>query len=432
MAEILPLRAWRYSDKLNIPMEELVSPLFDVAKPDQLKKLYLKPYNSIHLTLPGKELEGTEPSKVLNAWKIKEIILQDEEPGIYVYYQFFKLQNSHKEYCRKGFIAQIKAYDWKEKAILRHEDTIASSVEDRIKILRETQIQSSPTHGLYHDDSFQLESYMDEAIQTPLYDIEDYQGVREVLTRITDHKIISKFINLIDSKSIILADGHHRLQAAIEYKNLCKSQNPNHDGTEAYNYHMMYFSNSSSDNIKILPTHRLFKNLNLNKEDLLNQAKKYFNISKLNKYEDANVELIKSKWQYILITKNSAYHLTFKTELFHEFANSIPQIVKELDLSVLHFFFVEKVLGIPLEQQRFSGSIEYESNVKICQEKLNTNEVNLAILTRALKMDEILNVCDSGYTLPQKSTYFYPKLLSGLLFGSIREKEFKLPYHNFQ
>ncbi|UCS95925.1 DUF1015 domain-containing protein [Echinicola marina] len=429
MAEILPLRAWRYNENLGIPLEQLVSPLFDVASAKQLMKLYQFPFNSIHITLPDK---AAKPGKIIKKWKHDAILIQDREPAIYVYYQYFTLPNDNKEYCRKGFIAQIKAYNWEEKVILRHEDTIPSSVSERVQVLKETLMQSSPTHGLYEDKTFHLEKYMDDAMKIPLYDIIDDLGVRDVLARITDPMIVKKFLGLIKSKKIILADGHHRIQAAIEYKNKCTRKNPYHNGKEGYNYHMMYFTNSSSNNLKILPTHRLLKNIQLTEKETLTKAKKYFDLIPLSQHDIAHPNQIKSKWSFILLTKKSSYGMLFKRELFKDFTISAPAMLKELDISILHFFFVDKTVGIPLNQQRYSNSIEYANDLEVCQQKLSKEEVAMVLLTRAIKIEEIIKVCNSGHILPQKSTYFYPKLLSGLLFGSIKEEEFNYPYYNYQ
>src|SRR5690606_2280096 len=178
---------------LSEQIEELTSPLFDVVSQKQLEALYKNDKNSIHLSVPKGDNPAIEAKKTLKKWKKEGVILRDKIPGIYVYYQYFTLSGDPKEYCRKGFICHIKAYDWEEQMVLRHENTIPKAVNDRIDILRETGFQSSPTHGLYHDPEFLLEQYMDEAISAPLYDIEDYQGVREVLGVIHDAKIIRQF-----------------------------------------------------------------------------------------------------------------------------------------------------------------------------------------------------------------------------------------------
>src|SRR5690606_3504040 len=269
MTEILPIKAWRYHSRLNSQIEELTSPLFDVVSSKQREALYQNQNNSIHLSVP-KGLQPALTARItLDRWKKEQVIVQDRLPGIYVYYQYFRLPGDEEEYCRKGFICHIKAYDWKEKCILRHEDTIAKAVDDRKELLAQTGIQSSPTHGLYQDPNFLLEKYMDEAVSDPLYDIEDYQGVREVLGVIHDAKIISKFCSLIRDQRIVLADGHHRLEGAIAYKQQQQALNPSHTGREGYNYHMMYLTNAAAKGLKILPTHRLIRGLQQDEKSLI-------------------------------------------------------------------------------------------------------------------------------------------------------------------
>ncbi|MEP0710650.1 MAG: DUF1015 domain-containing protein, partial [Algoriphagus sp.] len=249
MAEILPLKAWRYAESLTPKMEELTAPLFDVVSARQRQLLYENPLNSIHLSVPTGEDPAQNALETLIKWKSTHIIQQDIQPGIYVYYQYFRLPGEHDERCRKGFIAQIKAYDWSDQVILRHENTISSAVNDRIELLRKTQIQASPTHGLYEDCDEQLEHYMDEAILNPLYELEDYQGVREVMGLIQDPEVISHFLRVLKDKQVILADGHHRLEGAIAYRKAMQGTLP--EATwKGYEYHLMYLTNTSGNHLK--------------------------------------------------------------------------------------------------------------------------------------------------------------------------------------
>jgi uncharacterized protein (DUF1015 family) len=184
MPEILPIRPWRYNPSLSQSIDSLTSPLFDVVSEKQRKALYQHPYNSIHMSVPQETPAAA--GKRLAQWKHQGILAQDRLPGIYVYYQYFKLAGSPKEHCRKGFMCHIRVYDWEEQVILRHENTIPQAVNDRIALLENTQLHASATHGLYTDPTFELERYMDEAIQQPLYETEDYQGVRDVMACIQD------------------------------------------------------------------------------------------------------------------------------------------------------------------------------------------------------------------------------------------------------
>ncbi len=428
MAKILPLKAWKYHPKYRNQIEELTSPLFDVVSAAQREELYANPINSIHLSVPLGTDPGAHASQLLKRWKEEQVIVQDELPGIYVYYQYFKLPGSDEEICRKGFIAQIYAYDWEDKVVLRHENTIANAVNDRLDLLRATEFQPSPTHGLYEDPAYTLEKHMDEAIQHPIYDLEDYQGVREVLAVIHDAIIIQKFIHLISEKAIILADGHHRYEGAVAYRKEATLLNENHTGKEGYNFHMMFFTNALSPNLKILPTHRIFYDFDLASDDFISRLSTYFTIKKLNDADEIEGLILQKKWAFGLLIKNQVYKIILKPECMAQMPTGIEAVVKELDLMVLHYFFVEKVLGIALENQRFSQQITYERNLSKCIRQVENGKASFAVITKELNMRQVLEVCRSGAIMPQKSTYFYPKALSGLLFASIQENEFIFPY----
>jgi uncharacterized protein (DUF1015 family) len=431
MAEILPLKAYRYHSGFKDQMEELISPLFDVVSPQQREALYQKQYNSIHLTVPRGDNPAEAANELLQNWKASKIIQQDEQPGIYVYYQFFRLPGNDNESCRKGFIAQIKAYDWSENVVLRHENTIASAVNDRIELLKATSFQPSPTHGLYEDPNHVLEDLMDKAIEDPIYDLEDYQGVREVLAVIHDAPTIRLFLETLKDKQVILADGHHRYEGAIVHRKECMAANPEHTGNEGYNYHMMYFTNAHSKDLKILPTHRIFYGIDLSEAALIEKLKPYFSIRKLNDVDEIGELILQKTWAFGLVFKDQAYKIILLPEVLPQFEASLPDVVKHLDLMLLHFFFIEKVLGVPLEEQRYWDGLKYERNLRKCISEVDSGKASFSIITREVAMSQVLEVCRTGYTMPQKSTYFYPKTLSGLLFASIAAEDFEFPYEAF-
>src|SRR6478736_7826143 len=237
MAEIKPINAWRYDERVVGDIGSVTAPLFDVVSDKQRASLYQNPLNSIHLSVPQQPDAANRALKLLTKWKNDGTILQDKLPAIYVYYQYFKLAGDPKENCRKGFVCHIRTYAFEENVILRHENTIPHSVNDRIELLSKTELHVSPTHGLYTDATFELEKYMDEAISSPVYETEDYQGVRDVLAVIQDAEVIRKFIGSIKSKTIILADGHHRYESSLVHMQNCKRNNPKHTGNEGYNFH---------------------------------------------------------------------------------------------------------------------------------------------------------------------------------------------------
>ncbi|MBA4302086.1 MAG: DUF1015 domain-containing protein [Cyclobacterium sp.] len=430
MAEILPLKAWRYNEKLAQNLEDLTAPLFDVVSTKQREVLYGNPLNSIHLSVPQGENPSENAQKILLRWKSEGVLDQDSLPGIYVYYQYFRLPGDHEERCRKGFIAQIKAYDWEENQILRHESTIVSAVNDRIDLLRATEIQASPTHGLYEDESTELEFHMDAAIASPLYELEDYQGVREVLGVIHDAKVISRFLAVLANKKVILADGHHRLEGAIEYRKLQQNAFPE-SKWKGSDYHLMYLTNVHGNHLKILPTHRLFYGLDLSEAELLDRIGLWFDIRPFGDADELVNYTFQRKWSFGLILSEEAYVIKFKPDRFEEVRPELPESLRNLDLVILHHILFEKILGLNGEQQRKSDQLAFERNFSRCVREVRFGKASFAIITREIELEQVLEVCKSGAVMPQKSTYFYPKALGGLLFGSIKQEEFDYDYGAF-
>jgi uncharacterized protein (DUF1015 family) len=431
MTQILPFRAWRYNQELSRNIDDLASPLFDVVSEKQRKALYQNPLNSIHISVPQPPYPADRAALLLEEWKTKKVIQQDKIPGIYVYYQFFRVPGVSKEFCRKGFISNIRLYPWEANVILRHENTIPSAVNDRIEILEKTELNVSATHGLYTDDTFELEKYMDEAILTPILETEDYQGVRDVLGVIHDAKVINRFIQLIRDKNIILADGHHRYEGSLANMHQQKRANPNHTGNEGYNFHMMYLTNTESDDLKILPTHRLVHGIrDFDETTVVNKLKEDFTV-KLIEDADTIQEIISGKrWAFGLLFSENAYKISLKPESLKKMKWPFPEEVKMLDLTVMHYFILEKVLGIPGKEQRKSPNISFDRSFFDCLKKAIKKEVDMAVITNEVTIEEVKKICKSGFTMPQKSTYFYPKVICGFLFSSIKGSEFKTPIYS--
>ncbi len=432
MPEIKPLRAWRYNQNLSTAIDDLTSPLFDVVSEKQRKALYQNPYNSIHLSVPQGVDAANHAHHLLDQWKASGVIVQDKLPGIYVYYQYFTLYGSSKELCRKGFVCNIRVHAWEDDVILRHENTIPKSVNDRIELLRKTKLNVSPTHGLYTDAAFELETYMDEAIRNPIYEAEDYQGVRDVLAVIHDADVIKKFMNALATKQVILADGHHRYEGSLVNMQQQQKANPHHTGNEAYNFHLMYLTNTEAGDLRILPTHRLIKDLpNFSEDQILKKLEHDFTIKPVEDADTLNEIIAGKPWAFGLMFKENAYKLRLKPEALATMTWHFPDVVKKLDLTVMHYFIIEKALGIPGKDQRKSENIFFDRSFSDCLKRVLQDEAQLAIITNEVSIEDVKNVCHSGATMPQKSTYFYPKVICGFLFASIKEDEFYTPAYSW-
>lgn len=426
MAEIKPFRAFRYNAALSQDIESLTSPLFDVVSDKQRQTLYKNPLNSIHISVPL----GTDPAEnagvTLDQWKRDGILVSDPLPAIYVYYQYFTLPGSPHQYCRKGFICHIRTYDWDEKVILRHENTIPRAVNDRVALLEKTMLHVSPTHGLYSDPTFELEKFMDQTIVDPLYETEDYQGVKDVLGVIQDAGVIRKFIEMLADKTVILADGHHRYESSLLLKH--KMQSDASTGKEGFNYHLMFLSNMDSDDLRILPTHRLIHGLeDFSEEKVLRKLAPCFTIKPIEDPDTLYEIILGKQWAFGLVFRDNAYKVRLNPEAFLDFHWPFPDEIKRLDLTVMHYFIIERALGIPGKEQRQSRNISFDRSFADCLAKVQKEEAQMAIITKDVAMDEVKRVTQSGFTMPQKSTYFYPKIICGFLFSSIREEDFAVP-----
>lgn len=422
MAEIRPFKAWRFHPKLTKTIGQHTSPLFDVVDDNQRKRLYKNEFNSIHLSVPLGENPADQAAITLKKWQDNKVIVQDPKPALYAYYQYFNLPGDRKTYCRKGFISFIRAHSWDEKVILRHENTIPKAVNDREALLHKIKLNVSATHGLYTDPYFELEKHMDEAMKNPIYDEEDYQGVRDVLAIIEDPTVIQQFIDKVANQQIILADGHHRYEGSVAYRQAMTAQNPNHTGDEWYNFHMMFLTNTEAHDLRILPTHRLLKGLqDLDDVWLLEQIDRYFTIKEIADPSMLNEVILGKKWAFGLLMEDQAYKIRLKPEVFKMMDWNFPPEVKELDLTVLHYFIIERILGIERDDQRSSENLEFERSYSACVSKVLRKEAQVAFITNDISIEEVKKVCRSGYTMPQKSTYFYPKVVCGFLFGDISE-----------
>jgi uncharacterized protein (DUF1015 family) len=421
MAKIRPFRAWRYNSELGAAIDEYTSPLFDVASERQIEVLRKNQQNSIHLTLPMGPDPAQRAKKTLASWKRNKVIIQDENPAIYVYYQYFNLQNESKLHCRRGIIAMVKYPEKQDPSVdqvLIHESTISDAVESRKELLVETELCTSPTHGLYNDPDHILEPMMDECIKSPLYDVTDYQGVRDVIGVIDDSESIKKVVALIAKKQIALADGHHRYQAGLDYRDEHGNE------SEARNFHLMYLTNSHTDDFRILATHRLIHKMDISAAVFLSQAQEFFDIIEIVNAYDLNAVILGKKWTFGILLKDHAYQLSLKDEMVKEFDATLHEVVRSLDVVVAHTFIIEKILKLPKPVDLTAIEVSFESNFSECLAKIDHNKAKMAIIINEISAAEVFHVGEKGAIMPQKTTFFYPKVVGGYLFGTIKDDEF--------
>jgi uncharacterized protein (DUF1015 family) len=423
MAFIRPFRAWRYNEAVVHDVNLRFSPLFDVVTPAQLAELYTLPDNSIHLSVPRSVEEAVS---CLTRWKAEGIIAQDPLPGIYVYYQRFRLFGEKREFVRKGFVAMVRMGE--NGDIVEHEATIQSSVEERTRMLDKLAMNVAPTHGLYDDASFELEAIMDSCMEHPLNVHIDYQGVINQLGIIQNPVEIAQFVKVIGQGKVYLADGHHRLQSSRLLQEEYRQQGKLQSGDSMVNYHLMFLSNLRADDLRILPIHR---GINLPNKigdpgPLMGRISPWFSITEitLNKvpvYEDIRGR--KNTMGMVIGQRHFRLQLREEVDPLRDIPLDLPVSVKSLDYTILHYFVFDQALGIPYEAQKGRREISYVKDYGTAMKQALADPHRIIFIMNELTMEQVMHVCEEGNIMPPKSTYFYPKVVCGLVFASIDDNE---------
>ena len=431
MAIIRPFRAWRYNEAVVKDIDRKFSPLFDVVGPEELQQLYKIPNNSIHLSVP-RSLKQAKAKTI--EWKSKEVIMQDPLPGIYIYYQYFWLYGDPKRYVRKGFICMIRMDDEQTKSepgIILHENTITSSVKDRCEVLEATLLNIAPTHGLYEDPENSLEKLMDSYIEHPYYEHIDYQGVTNKLAIVQNKEDIQKFLRALKGKPVYLADGHHRFASSELLKKKLKEEGQLTQDDSIVNYHLIYLTNLYASDISILPIHRVVHLTTAPDEtELLHKLADYFEITDATNFRAPLYEELQTGISFGMALGNKQYLLRLLPSIkpATDIPLKLPVPVKNLEYTILHYFIFDRILGMEYSTQTGNDSIEYIKDYNRAMTMAKENPATLSFITRGLSLKNMLDVCNAGSLMPQKSTYFYPKVICGPVFASIDEKENDSPF----
>lgn len=409
MATIIPFKAWRFTDLNQSNYQSYLAPLFDVISKSEREDLYKEPNNVVHVSVP-KEVDSAK--KCWKSWKGASVVKQDPNPALYIYEQSY-LQNG-QQFKRTGIVVLIKIKDWGEGEILRHEATMPFSVDERLHLLKETELMASPTHGLYSDPR----GLLDEVIlQSGRKQVVSFQTdhTREEVFVIESPEAIEKIQEFLSRQKVILADGHHRMQSSIE---LMKLSGKKHEG---HNYHLMFLSKLEDPGLQILPTHRLFaKQANFNSINFFKKLKKHFVIKEIEK-----ISMPTEEQCFVMLMASGVFELRLKSEFIGIVPWQFPDVVKQLTLTTLHYFVFEYSLGIQGQTQSQNRDISYERDKRYCIEQVSNGSMEMAFFCPPVAVDTVKEVCFSGSTLPQKSTYFFPKLISGLIFAGINSEDFR-------
>jgi len=441
MAYITPFRALRYDPKRVTPASVVTQP-YDKITPESQERYYAaSPYNLVRLILGNRESTDhdqenvyTRASAFFRNWRREGIFLQDPQPSIYAYSQRFLVPGTTREAERRGFIALGRVEDYSANVVFRHEQTLAKPKADRLDLLRATRAHFGQIFMLYNDTG-EIDGLLAQETP-PTTEVTDEYGVLNRIWKVSDPSLIDLVRGKMRDKKLIIADGHHRYETALNYRNERRTATPQLVGaprerasaailrTETeeapYEMVMMTFVNMNSPGLVVLPTHRVVHGLqSFTPEAFQSVARAYFNVEEVDPSVDATraTAILREAGHVgtalLAATTTSVFLLHTPKAPASMFPGlSIRQ--QALDVVQLHKVLLEGVLELSEESIRNQQNISYVRDAGEALATVRSGKANVAFLMNPCRMEQVRDIAFAGEVLPQKSTDFFPKLLSGL------------------
>ena len=440
MANIYPFRAWRYNPS-SVRLEDVVTQPYDKISPAMQQAYYQRsPYNLVRIILGLPELFDAEKgesvytraARDLQAWKEEGVLAQEKDPCIFAYSQRFTVPGTDIVKERRGFIAIGKVHDYAEKVVFRHEQTLSKPKGDRLNLLKATHAHFGQIFMLYSDPAGSIDSLLYDGRGPADAEVTDEYNVLHRIWKVSDPAVIRLLTTAMADKKLIIADGHHRYETALNYSKehapsapARHESNPSHLPQPEYPEAavMMSFVNMDSDGLVILPTHRVVHSLpSFDPAAFVAAAEKYFTVEKL-PARDATAHMAVLGAQkgtaFVVITNGGDFLLKSKPEVISAALADLPERQRNLDLSHLHSIVLDKLLGLDAEKVREQTNLRYLRDAGEAIDLVRRGEANVTFLTNPVSMEQLREVAFAGDVMPQKSTDFFPKLLSGLAIYSL-------------
>jgi len=427
MPEIIPFRGYRYNET-KVDLHDVVAPPYDVISSEYQAKLYERsPYNIVRLILGREEDRYASGAATLSRWIGESILVKDPEPSMYVLHQEFDGEGK-KPLVRKGFVALCRLEDFDKKVILPHEKTLSKPREDRLKLFKATNSNFSQILSLYSDPEKSVDRLLNGIAKTTPHIEVGFDDVQNRVWKVMDHALIQKIQHALAGKQVLIADGHHRYETALAYRDWMRSRVPNHRGDELFNYVMMFLTNVDDEGLVIYPTHRLIHSLSsFDRKKFLESLSTFFIIREYKDEEAVMIALASNpvpSFGLLMAGDPTVYLLSLRpTSLPSDIVRDpLPPEVKELDVTILHNVILKDLLGISAAAQEQKTHLEYVRDAQEAYQSVLKGHAQLAFIMNATKIHQVRSVAKAGLTMPQKSTYFYPKLVSGLVLNVMGEQ----------
>lgn len=413
-----PFKAWRYHPE-RVDLSRVIAPPYDVISPSEQTALYQKsPYNVVRLIL-GKETNFYEQAaRYWEEWTQKGILVQDEKPAIYFYEQAFHHPWDSHSMSRMAVVGVLKLEE--PGAVLRHEATFDAPKKDRFLLLEKTKTNLSPIFGLYQNSQRLKRLFSAYRTEPSFFQVHDDSGILHRVWAVSNEEDQKSIAKVLAGEKILIADGHHRYETALEYQRQMRRKFSNLPRQAPFDFVMMALVGEEDDGLLVLPTHRIVRSLgSCPEEELIRKIRDFFDLTACadNKIFSAlNAASQDEKVFGVVFQKSGSFLMKLKDfqKIRQELPAGKPPIWYEIEANILTYLVFDKLWGLS-DQERL-GVVEYTRSTEKAIQQVKSLGAAVSFLMRTPAVDTIRKLAYAGEKMPQKTTYFYPKLASGLLF----------------
>jgi uncharacterized protein (DUF1015 family) len=434
MADIRPFRGVHYNKEAVDDISGVICPPYDIITPRMDEELHRRsPYNFIRIEYnriqPGDSDTNnryTRSAAIFRQWLEEKVMVADEAPAIYVHDQFFNLGGA--AYRRRSLIVRVRLEAWEKNIIRPHENTFKGPKKDRINLLRALNANTSPVMAMYEDKDHLISSLLNGQDKGDLLiSTAELDGERHNVWMITEPQAVKELIEYFKGKPLYVADGHHRYESALVYQRERSQCDSSSDLDAPYNFVMMTLLDMDDPGLIIFPTHRLLHGLEPSAlHTLEDRLKQYFDIQELplnhpDMWHRVDALMVDGVGLKLLIAGLSEGKMSILTlrdfaSISSRMPSSHSDVYKKMDVSIVDHIILEEILGMQSDDER---RIAYTHNRQEAVDRVLSGDCQLAVITGMVKSQTIKDIADVGDRMPRKSTYFYPKLPSGLIVNHL-------------
>ena len=421
MVEVRPFKAIHYSEEvIGKDLSKVITQPYDKIDSEMQNRYYERhEYNFVKLILPREENRYEIAARRLKEWKIKGVFTRDDKPAMYIYTQEFDVRG--KKYTRRGFIAAMRLHPFEEKVVLPHEKTHKGPKEDRLRMLRATKTNLEAGFVLYRDDG-RVKEIIDEVVKgTPdFYGVDDFGTVTR-LYRVDDESKIKIIQDVLKDEQVVIADGHHRYETAVYFRDEMRKNVGDWKDNQAFNYRMTYMVSIDDPGLIVLPTHRLLLKRKIEDSEW-EQIRKYFTVEEIDiKEAEKYLSDRKDKNSFVVYQDGKAYGLELNGDVSKFMNPEWSDAYKSLDAVVLREV-IFKIMNVV--DPKIDEDIIYERWIEDAVSKVDKGIAKVAFMLNPTPPEKVLEVAKHLERMPQKTTDFYPKVISGFTMMPVDESEY--------